>query len=413
MRLTFLIACISFLCACNSVKKGENSSSASFVSDQTFLQKHTDALTLTNGNAAVIVVPAYQGRVMTSTYDKSTGPSFGWINRPVIEHGFLSDEEKKGTLEEHIYIFGGEERFWLGPEGGQYALYFKPGEPFDFKHWKTPAAINTEAFKVVRKTEKSVMFNHHCKLINYSGTSFDMGIERTVQLLDIEAVKTIIGAEIAEGIRMVAYETINRLTNKGENAWVPAEGLPSIWLLGMYNPSPNTTIVIPFSAGSESELGVEVNDTYFGKVPAKYLNVADSVLYFKGDGTYRSKIGISPQRSVGIAGSYDASGHVLNILSYNVQDAPNGYVNSMWELQDEPYKGDVVNSYNDGAPAPGEAPLGPFYEIETSSPAAALAPGESIQHIQRTIHLHGSEEQLNPIALRLFGVSINMIKEGI
>lgn len=66
-----------------------------------------------------------------------------------------------------------------------------------------------------------------------------------------------------------------------------------------------------------------------------------------------------------------------------------GYVNSMWEIQKEPFAGDTVNSYNDGPPSPGAKPLGPFYEIETSSAAAALQPGKSIEHIHRTFHFQG------------------------
>ena len=49
----------------------------------------------------------------------------------------------------------------------------------------------------------------------------------------------------------------------------------------------------------------------------------------------------------------------------------------MWEMQREPFKGDVINSYNDGPPAPGKPPLGPFYELETSSPALSLSPASS------------------------------------
>ena len=82
----------------------------------------------------------------------------------------------------------------------------------------------------------------------------------------------------------------------------------------------------------------------------------------------------------------------------------------MWELQDEPYAGDVINSYNDGSPEPGKPPLGPFYELETSSPAAALKPGETMRHVQRTFHLQGSEDTLKPLAQRLFGVSLDAIK---
>lgn len=419
-KIFFVLIILVLVISCKGEKMNNDNTiqeqkheSSSFTSDLAFLNKHTDAITLTKGDAAVIVVPAYQGRVMTSTYDQKSGPSFGWINRPVIKKGFLSDEEKEGTLEEHIYIFGGEERFWLGPEGGQFGLYFKPGDPFDFEHWKTPAAIDTDSFELVESSEESATFRHKCKLVNHTGTLFEMGIKRRVELLDGENIESIIDGELDKGIRMVGYKTINQLTNIGNQSWDQEGGLPSIWILGMYNPSPNTTIVIPFKSGSESELGTKVNDTYFGKVPPEYLNVEDKVLFFKGDGTFRSKIGISPKRSLGIAGSYDANGQVLTLVTYNVQDAPKGFVNSMWEFQDEPFNGDVINSYNDGSPAPGEPPLGPFYELETSSPAAALAPGESILHIQQTMHLYGSEEQLEPITLRVLGVSIESIKEGI
>ena len=41
---------------------------------------------------------------------------------------------------------------------------------------------------------------------------------------------------------------------------------------------------------------------------------------------------------------------------------------------------------------PGAPPLGPFYELETSSPALALAPGESAEHVHRTLHFLGAQE---------------------
>ncbi|PHS03961.1 MAG: hypothetical protein COA78_17145 [Blastopirellula sp.] len=381
-----------------------------FADDVAFMKEHTDIVLLQDGDAAIALAPAYQGRVMTSTFNRKTGPSFGWINRPVIEKGFLSEEEKKGKLEEHIYIFGGEERFWLGPEGGQYALFFKPGSKFEFSDWATPPAIDTEPFELVEQTKTSAKFTHKAELVNFSGTKFKVGIERTVQLLGKQKAAKLLGVELSEGLRMVGYETDNQITNIGPKAWKPETGLLSIWLLGMYNPSPRTTVVIPFKEGEEKKLGPKVNDTYFGKVPPEYLKVEKQRLFFRGDGTRRGKIGITPKRSKGIAGSYDANGQVLNIVTNNVQDAPNGFVNSMWEMQEKPYAGDVINSYNDGSPEPGTPPLGPFYELETSSPAAALKPGETIQHVQRTFHIQGSEEELDVIAKRLLGVSLLAIK---
>lgn len=385
--------------------------SGEFSEDLAFMKQHTPMVLLNDGDAAVAVAPDYQGRVMTSTFDLKAGPSFGWINRPVIEQGLLSDEEKKGKLEEHIYVFGGEERFWLGPEGGQFALYFKPGSNFDFSDWHTPAVIDTEPFELVEESRDTALFQRDCELTNYSGTVFKMGIQRTVRLLDKPATEQVVGAQLAAGIRLVGYETDNRLTNNGEKPWVPETGLPSIWILGMYNPAPKTTVVIPFEVGSADELGPKVNDTYFGKVPPEYLKANENVLFFKGDGTRRGKIGIGPKRSKGVAGSYDADSQVLTIVTYNQQPAPHGYVNSMWEHQDEPYTGDVINSYNDGSPEPGAAPLGPFYELETSSPAAALQPGETMRHVQRTIHLHGAESDLDAIATKVFGVDLATIKK--
>ena len=42
-----------------------------------------------------------------------------------------------------------EDRFlWLGPEGGQFGIFFPPTAEFIFDEWLTPAAIDTEVYKV-------------------------------------------------------------------------------------------------------------------------------------------------------------------------------------------------------------------------------------------------------------------------
>jgi hypothetical protein len=84
----------------------------------------------------------------------------------------------------------------------------------------------------------------------------------------------------------------------------------------------------------------------------------------------------------------------------------------MWEVQEAPYAGDVVNSYNDGPPEPGAEPLGPFYELETSSPAMELAPGEAIRHSHRTFHFSGAEQALGGIAQSVLGVSLSQIENA-
>ncbi len=89
------------------------------------------------------------------------------------------------------------------------------------------------------------------------------------------------------------------------------------------------------------------------------------------------------------------------------------YVNSMWELQKEPYAGDVVNDYNDGPPSPGAKPLGPFYELETSSPALALAAGRSATHVEETYHFEGDQTSLDALARKLLGASLDEIERGL
>lgn len=384
---------------------------STFSEDVAFLQRHTKSFTLGTGEGKIVVTPEYQGRVMTSTVGGVKDPSFGWLNYDLIARGVPDPEDEQGGIEEHIHVFGGEERFWMGPEGGQFAIFFQPGSKFDLDHWFTPAVIDTEPFKVAGRSRDEAVFTRDFKLTNFSGTEFRASVKRSIRVLDADGVRETLGVPVPGGVRFVGYETNNQLTNKGPAAWTRRGGLLSIWILGMYKPGDAITTVIPVKEGDD--LGPRVNDSYFGKVPASKLVVEDGVVFFSGDGTTRSKIGVSARRSKGIAGSYDAAAGVLNVVTYN-QDSPDKpYVNSMWELQDDPFGGDVINSYNDGPPAPGVDPLGPFYELETSSPGAELAPGATLTHISRTYHFQGTEEQLDPVANKLLGVSLAEIKTAL
>jgi hypothetical protein len=379
---------------------------ASFGDDAAFLKSHTEIIVLSDakGQAKVAVSPAWQGRVMTSTAGNDSGLSFGWINRELIA---------SGKTQPHINVFGGEDRFWLGPEGGQFSIFFAKGTKFEFADWFTPAVIDTLPFKVASQSRSKAKFTADFALTNYSGTRFDIGVNREVRLLDTAAAWKKLGVKPSEGVSLVAYETDNTIKNAGQNTWKKDTGLLSIWILGMFNPSPSTTIVVPIKAGPESALGVKVTSDYFGSVPPERLVVKDDVIYFSGDGKYRSKIGINPKRSKAVLGSYDADNKVLTIVQFSQPAGITDYVNSLWKLQDNPFAGDAANSYNDGPVAPGAKPLGPFYELESSSPAAALAPGKTLSHVHRTIHLSGPESELDGVARAMLGVSLADIKAGI
>ncbi len=382
---------------------------SNFGQDVAFLKKHTDAIILRRGDAAVVVAPAYQGRVMTSTATGDDGNSYGWLNYKLIAKGVVPPKEATGTLESKIHVFGGEERFWLGPEGGQFGIFFAPGAKFDFADWKTPAGIDTEPFDVVSSNDTQAVFTRSFSVTNQSGTKFDVGVERTVRLLDRVATAQALGADIPADLPFVAYETVNTITNRGENAWQADTGLLSVWLLGMYKPSPSTVMAIPFREDGE---GPVVNDAYFGKIAPDRLRVGKGVVFFKGDGASRGKIGIPPSRATPFAGSYSPDLGALTIVRCEPVSMEGRYVNSMWEKQENPYAGDVINAYNDGSPAPGEPPLGPFYELETSSPGVELAPGASLTHKQVTVHFAGQPGQLDPIAAVKLGAGIAEIRDA-
>ncbi|MCE9615537.1 MAG: hypothetical protein K8T26_14800 [Lentisphaerae bacterium] len=377
--------------------------SSTFADDVAFLKRHTDAIVLSDatGQARIAIVPQYQARVMTSTAGGDAGASYGWINRRHI---------KSRRPVPHMNPYGGEDRFWMGPEGGQFALFFPPDAPFDLEHWQTPAVIDTEPFELAAASDTRAIFRKHAALSNRAGFTFRIEIERTVRLLNPLRVEELLGTPIPPSVACVAFESENRLTNRGSEPWTRETGLPSIWILGMFRPTPETTMVVPIQPGAEGDLGPAVIDTYFGKVPPERLIVHDNVLYFRGDGLYRSKIGIPPRRAKATVGSYDEAQGVLTLVNASLSAQARDYVNSLWEIQTAPFGGDVVNAYNDGPLDGSRAQLGPFYELETSSPALALAPGQQAAHTHRTFHFQGSEADLDAIARATLGVTLEAVK---
>jgi len=369
--------------------------------DVNFLQQHTKKvleLHDKDNQARVLLSADYQGRVMTSTATGDTGTSYGWLNYNLIASG-----EKKSQFNP----VGGEERFWMGPEGGQYSIYFKGGDSFNIVHWQVPAIIDTVMYDVVQADNAKAIFSKTTTLTNYSGTTFNIAIQRSISLLDKNAIAQKLNTTIPGNIHCVGYETDNQIKNIGTSDWKKEKGLLSIWLLGMMTPTEETKVIIPFKPLPNARSFI--TDNYFGTIPPERLQVKDSVLCFTCDGKYRSKIGLSPLIAKSIAASYDFKKNVLTLILFPV-DKNGLYVNSKWELQKEPYKGDVVNSYNDG-PLQDGTQLGPFYEIESSSPASELKKGETREYKETTCHLQGDYESLRQLAKQLLGVELNDLKK--
>jgi hypothetical protein len=403
---TMAMLSLSLSCSLNKQNKNTMISAVAptgtFGHDLAFLNKYQKTVVLSDsfGKSQLIIIPGWQARVMTSTANGNEGFSYGWINYKLIE---------SGRKTAHINAYGGEERLWLGPEGGQFSIYFTKGVKQDFDNWQVPGELDTIGFDLVAKSQTKAGFAKRFSLVNYSGTIFDIKIERNIELLGRAAIENAMGITLPDSVKSVAYQTDNILTNNGLTEWTRDSGLLSVWMLSMLNPSPEVTIFIPYKENTELRTDKILNDDYFGKVPSERLIVDKGVIYFKADGKYRSKIGIPPNRALNYSGSYDGQHKALTLLWCDLPKDRTDYVNSKWEIQKDPFSGDVINAYNDGPVADGTQ-MGPFYELESSSPAANLSPGEKITHRQRIYHFEGSEEHLSLITAKIFGITLNEVK---
>lgn len=116
LKNTLLVGATAILVSCGGQKEIKM---GSYAYDAQFLKDHGieyTELVSADGNSKVMVIPAWQGRVMTTSASGDEGDSYGWINYRFINEGKVSSQ---------FNPVGGEERFWLGPEGGPFSLYFR------------------------------------------------------------------------------------------------------------------------------------------------------------------------------------------------------------------------------------------------------------------------------------------------
>ncbi|MDN3550344.1 DUF6786 family protein [Mucilaginibacter aquaedulcis] len=377
--------------------KMEPAVKGTFGYDLEFLKARDSIVVLKNedGNSQIIVSPKYQAKVFTSTANGLKGKSFGWIKYETFD---------APHPDEHMNAFGGEDRLWLGPEGGRFSLFFKPGTKMEFENWHTPAAVDNESWQKVTSSGTKVSLSKTTQLLNYAGTKLSIKLERDIEILEPKFIQQTLGIELTDKIKSVGFSTQNKITNAGDNTWDKTSGAPCLWNLDMFTPSPKTVIVVPYQEGATGKIATT---NYFGEIANNRIAYKNAVLLFKADGKSRGKLGLPPNHAKNMAGSYDEANKVLTITLFTL-DSKSDYLNQEWKPDTEPFTGDAVNAYNDGPLANGSQ-MGPFYELESVSPAAFLKPGESLSHQHSVIHFTGDEEALNKIAIKTLGISLHDI----
>ena len=101
-RKVFAAFSLAALCCCAC--DNQEYKMGTYGYDRAFLENHgveVVELQSKDGQSKVMVIPAWQGRVMTSTTGGDNGDSYGWINYKLIESGEVSPQ---------FNPVGGEER---------------------------------------------------------------------------------------------------------------------------------------------------------------------------------------------------------------------------------------------------------------------------------------------------------------
>lgn len=388
-------------CTMKSSKNSQGADSVAkgtFAYDLNFLKAKDSVVVLktTEGSAQIIISPKYQAKVFTSTADGDTGRSFGWVNYKAFD---------LKTPDPHMNGFGGEDRLWLGPEGGKFSLFFKPGTAQVFDNWHTPAAVDHESWTLNSASSKSASLSKTATLQNYAGTELSIKLDRNISILENADIQQMLGITLDTAVKAVGFSTATSISNVGTAAWDKTTGAPCLWNLDMFTPSPSVVIVVPYE---QNTTGKVATTDYFGQIPPDRVKMVNGTLFFKADGKSRGKLGMPPNRIKKYAGSYDAANNVLTLITYDF-DVKGTYLNQEWKTDKDPFIGDAVNAYNDGPLANGTQ-MGPFYEIESVSPAAFLKPNEKLTHKHSVFHFTGSKDGLDAIAMKTLGVSLKDIQ---
>ncbi|MBD1390903.1 hypothetical protein IC617_15845 [Neiella sp. HB171785] len=370
------------------------SQAASFQSDLALLAENYQPIVLTSGDNRLAVLAEFQGRAMVSSMTGDQGDSIGWFDRELLKQD-LSEIENLNV--------GGVSRLWFGPEKGPYALFFKPGTAQVAETVHYQPAITTVAFDIVNQTPQQVTFEQDIRLINHMETEFNFHVSRTLHLFDTAELAKSLAVTIPEGIQAIGFSASTTLTNTANQALSRQTGLVSIWELGCFYP--NATIAIPLSQPL-----AEVT-SYFTPTKASHTNIVDDTVFYNADASYMNKIGIAPEYTKPIMGSYNAELNLLTIVKFQFEPPADGsYVNSVWQDDVDPYGGDVTNIFNYGLLENGRP--GPFYELETSSHARELAVGERLSHYHNTYHFSGDQQQLSKLSKALLGVSLQQLQQA-
>lgn len=349
--------------------------------------------------AAVAVAPSLVGRVMCSTFDSSAGEANAWVNQAAIE---------KGKVDPVFNNFGGEERFWLGPEGGPFGLMFGQKKS-SFDNYLVQPGMTSLSYQVAGKDERSVTLKAEMALRNTRKTEFSLRVERRISLL----ADSPYAVEIPGTADSVAFQSENVVTNIGGAPWTRESGTLAMWCLGQFLEHPHLSVIVPVRPAGGGFSSAPTVDEYFkdfclgGVFPPERRINYDGHVILKADGKVRGKIGVKKERAGGRLGSYNPNNEHLILVDHDFYPESD-YATGYWRSYSDAFDGDALSVYIDGPEKLG-GPTGLSYELETMSPALFLKPGQSFAYRNRTFHLRAGRESVGFVCRRFLKAEIDQM----
>jgi uncharacterized protein DUF6786 len=364
-------------------------------------QSGNDAYELRGRHAQplALVAPSLSARVMATTFDGENGSVNGFVDAQAFREGMRDIWDN----------WGGEERYWLAPEGGQFGLMFQ-GKENCFANYHVQAGFNNQSYTVTSFDEgsNSLTMEASFELQNAAGTRFNIHSTRRITALDDCPYAVGGGSDV----KSVGFESTSKVVNAGYNAWTRETGCLAHWHLGQFLLGPRVVAIIPFRQCATSD--PPVREDYFrefcidGKMPPERYCVRDGFVLLKADGKYRTKIGQNRTRATGLIASYNLDNDMMTFLDYDFYPRLE-YAASYWYEQADPFHGDCISVSAEGPEVTG-GPDGRCYELEALSPAMFLAPDQSFTFRTRTMHVRGPRREMATICRRQLGVEVSTLE---
>ncbi|MER2491334.1 DUF6786 family protein [Catenovulum sediminis] len=391
---TFITFILSTLLGC--VQSPQYSSNKpSFKQDIQLLSIHYKPVVLKSDKQAIIVLPELQGRIMSATLAGQNANAIGWFNREYL----------KQPHTQRNAVIGGVQRLIYGPETGQFSQFFQPnsGTTADDIYYQN--AITFQNFNIAQQSAKHVKLTAPITLTNHAGYTFNFDLTRNITLLSQAETEKLLSIQLPESIEYVSYGSQDEIIHTGNSPWTKKTGLVSLWTLAAYQSNDNMTAIIPFKGELKSVT------PYFNETKKSHTKIIKPFVFYRADGEYMNKIGIPVNNTRPYLAAYDSYNQRLTIEYFHISNKENrNYLTASWITPKDAYNGEIVNIFNDGPDDFGHY-FGHFFELEASSAAFELAPGESQKHFHYSFHFSGEKNKLNQIAKQVLGLSLDDVSQ--